>query len=132
LREDDLESALHDAYRQGQSITGARYIEAINKFHETGRRLTAYMEKFDMVLTPSLAALPAPLGFLSMGGTFWELRRKVSRYAPFQAFVNAAGVPAVSLPLYATAAGVPVGTQLIAKFGRDDLLLAVAAELEAS
>ncbi len=43
---------------------------------------------------------------------------------------NATGQPACSIPLYRNAAGLPIGTQLAAAYGREDLLLRVAAQLE--
>lgn len=51
-------------------------------------------------------------------------------YATFTAIFNQSGQPAISLPLHRTADGLPVGTQLVAAYGREDLLLAVAAQLE--
>jgi amidase len=52
--------------------------------------------------------------------------------ATFTAGFNTTGQPAISLPLHQTADGVPVGVQLVAAHGREDLLLRVAAQLEAA
>ena len=55
------------------------------------------------------------------------------RAAPFGAFtfpINLTGQPAISLPLHHTASGLPVGAMLMAAYGREDLLLRVAAQLE--
>ena len=70
------------------------------------------------------------LGDLALEGEFWAFREKVSRYATFLAVINASGQPAASLPLDWTAAGVPVASQLIGHFGREDQILRLAAELE--
>ena len=53
-------------------------------------------------------------------------------YSPFCAAFNASGQPAASLPLHWTADGLPVGVQLAAAFGADELLIALAAEIEAA
>jgi amidase len=88
-------------------------------------------EGFDLLLTPTLAAPPAPLGTLSSAAADPEtVLERVQRYVAFTAAWNASGQPAVSLPLHATAGGLPVGVQLVAAMGREDLLLRVAGQLE--
>jgi amidase len=51
-------------------------------------------------------------------------------YAEFTAGFNATGQPAISLPLHWSDAGLPIGVQLVADMGREDLLLRVASQLE--
>jgi amidase len=88
-------------------------------------------EGFDLLVTPTTAAPPPLLGELA--STREEPLRGFVRSAPFGAFTSAfnqTGQPALSLPLHQTASGLPVGVQLVAAYGREDLLLAVAAQLE--
>lgn len=132
LAADDLEPAMVSGYELGKRTTAAQYIAGVNAFHAIGRAMEAYMEDFDLILTPALTQLPVKLGELSMQSSgFLELRTKVSRYATFMAVFNASGQPAASLPLFATPEGVPVATQLVGRFGREDLVLKVSAQLEA-
>ncbi|OZI29829.1 amidase [Bordetella genomosp. 10] len=131
LADDDLEPAMRNGYEYGKTITGAQYIGCINRFHAVGRALEAYMQDYDIILTPSLTQLPPKLGYLTMQeGTFMELRRKVGRYGTFSAIFNATGQPAASLPGAWTEAGLPVGVQLVGRFGREDLVLQLSAQLE--
>ena len=53
-----------------------------------------------------------------------------SEFVAFTTAYNVSGQPAISLPLHWTADGVPVGIQLVAAYGREDLLIAIAAQLE--
>jgi amidase len=82
----------------------------------------------DLLLTPVLATPPPPIGYLSgpEGGM------RVRELLQFTAQFNVTGQPAISLPLYWTADGLPVGVQLVAGFGREDLLIRIAAQLEAA
>jgi amidase len=90
------------------------------------------MRDYDILLTPTLTQLPAELGYLALDVDlpFRQFRERVSRYATFLAVINAAGLPAASLPLMWTDAGLPVATQLIGHFGREDTVLALSAQLE--
>ena len=80
----------------------------------------------DLLLTPVLATPPPPIGYLSgpEGGM------RVRELLQFTAQFNVTGQPAISLPLYWTAEGLPVGVQLVAGFGREDVLVRIAAQLE--
>lgn len=125
-----LEPAILDAYHRGCHLGAEAYALAITRFHGLGRLMAAYMEQFDVVLTPTLTQLPAPLGSLSMDSDFESFRRKAGRYTAFLAILNASGQPAASLPLHWTPGGLPVGVQLIGRFGEEDTLLRLSAQLE--
>jgi amidase len=130
LHDDDLEPAIMDGYAMGRALTAEHYIQAINCFHHVGRVLQTDMAQYDLILSPMLAQLPVPLGYLGMKGKFVDFREKVARYAVFAAVMNASGQPAASLPLHWTRDEVPVGVQIMGQFGRDDLVLRLSAELE--
>lgn len=127
---DYLEPAILDAWQRGQKLGAETYALAINRFHAIGRMMADYMAGFDLVLTPTLTQLPAMLGTLSMEDDFDSFRRKAGRYTAFLAIINASGQPAASLPLHWTDAGLPVGVQLIGRFGAEHMVLRVSAQLE--
>ena len=115
----------------GRLVTGPAYAEAWRWLHAASRRIAAFFELHDLLLTPTLTKPPVPLGTFKsppddpLGGIF-----NAADYAPFTAMFNATGQPACSIPLYRNAAGLPIGIQLAAAYGREDLLFRVAAQLE--
>lgn len=131
LGDDDLEPVLRQGYDYGKTLPAAQYIGSVNRFHAIGRILDSYLEGSDAILSPSLTQLPLKLGELSTArGSFLDFRRKVSAYGTFSAAFNASGQPAASLPLVWTEAGLPVGVQVAGRYGREDVVLALSAQLE--
>jgi amidase len=96
------------------------------------RAVAAWFETgFDLLLTPTLAEPPVPLGtFDDSGADPMRAYRRAIPSGAFTALFNATGQPAASLPLHWSPAGLPIGVQLVAGFGREDLLIAVGAQLE--
>ena len=114
----------------GRALTVPRYIDAERWLHAHGRRLAAWWNDFDLLLTPTLAEPPPRLGEFSC---LEDPMRGYARSIPFAIFTapfNASGQPALSLPLAWSAAGLPIGVQLVAAYAREDLLIRVAAQLE--
>ena len=93
--------------------------------------VTVHESGFDLLLTPTMSEPPVPLGTYDDSGPdpMAAFRRAVPAGA-FTAIFNATGQPAASLPLHWTEAGLPVGVQLSAPLGREDLLIRVAAQLD--
>ncbi|WPB55769.1 amidase [Xylophilus sp. GOD-11R] len=130
FQDGDLEPAMADGYRVGQTLGAGDYAAAIQQFHTVGRVMQGALSGADLVLTPTLTQLPAELGWLQMSGTLQSFRERVATYANFLAVINASGQPAANVPLDCTPSGLPVGIQLIGRFGRDDQVMQMAAELE--
>ena len=85
--------------------------------------------QYDVLLTPTLGAPPPPLGWFTEAGPEQEGQR-IASFIPYTAQFNMTGQPAVSLPLHWSADGLPVGVQLVAAYGREDLLVRLSAQLE--
>ncbi|WP_423917822.1 amidase [Frigoribacterium sp. 2-23] len=85
-------------------------------------------DAFDAVMTPTLALMPRPVGWHDPVDPERNFEQQCL-YSPFTSFVNVAGLPAITLPV-AEVDGLPVGVQLIGRPGREDVLLALGAQLE--
>jgi len=127
---DDVEPLTWALAELGRLISGPVYAEAWRWTHRTTRRIAKFWERYDLWLTPTVTEPPVPLHtFRSppddpLAGIF-----RAATFAPFTAVFNATGQPACSVPLYKNAAGLPIGIQLAAAYGREDLLFRVAAQL---
>lgn len=128
--QDLLEPAIRDAFAIGNEVSATRYVAALNTFHRIGRTLDTYMASYDFVISPTLTSPPLPLGELSMDSDFRSFRRKAARYTMFLALLNASGQPAANLPLFRNKNGLPIGVQLIGRFGSDAAVLKLSAHLE--
>ena len=115
----------------GRRVSGIEYAAQLPVFNAQVRRLAAFFETWDVLLTPALAQPPARLGELPTRNTDIEdYGRMMRRYTPFTGPFNATGQPAASLPLHWNADGLPIGVQAVARFGDDATLLQLARELE--
>ena len=134
LTDDDIESdnRLY-AYLGGQA-TAQQYLESVTWMHGFQRRMASWWSSntnpsgFDLLLTPTIAIEPPPIGWLTdpaagPGGRIREVMVFTSQF-------NVTGQPAISLPLHVSPAGLPVGVQLVAGYGREDVLLRVGSQLE--
>lgn len=90
-----------------------------------------WADGFDLLLTPTVGEPPAPLGTLAGDAAdLTALGQRSGRCVAFTHPFNVSGQPAISLPLHWSADGLPIGVQLVAAYGREDLLLRVAHQLE--
>lgn len=131
LDRDQLELTTWELVEYGQAKTAVELADAIASTHAEARRVSAFYEHHDLWLTPTLAQPPLALGELnrSMGsGPGWW--RMDLDFNPFNPIANLTGQPAASLPLHVSSGGLPIGTMLTARFGREDVLIQVSAQLE--
>ena len=120
------------AYRRmGQSLGAVAYLQARQWLGVWTRQVAGWWTGHDLLVTPTLGAPPPELGWFTAEGPGQEAGRVIS-FIPYTAQFNMTGQPAVSLPLHWTPAGLPVGVQLVAAYGREDILVRVASQLEAA
>ena len=133
ITENDVEPGTWGLAAMSEGITAAQYSAGVDSLRIYQRQVESWWEDdgWDLLITPTMPT-PAPLlGQASPGGTSIAGQHVLSPDA-FVVPFNVSGQPAISLPLTTAASGLPVGTQLVAAFGREDLLLRVAAQLELS
>jgi amidase len=117
---------------RGRAQSGAELMGSLAFLRILARAAMAGSETYDVVLTPTLAQLPALVGGLrdddDPAGDFEAQKR----FTPFTATYNVTGQPALSLPLHWTPEGLPVGVQLVGRAGDEATLLSLGGQLEAA
>jgi amidase len=132
LTQQDVELWTWGLASPGFTVPAPQFLALVQWLQLWSRRVAGWWsDGFDLLLTPTIAEPPVPLGTLiappetpSRGLT------RMLNLVQFAPPYNVTGQPAISLPLYWNDGGLPIGTQLEAAFGREDLLLQVAAQLE--
>ena len=129
---EDVELSTWMAAERGRSPSAPEHLANVEWLQDWSRRLAAWWQSgFDLLLTPTIAEPPPPLGQFT--GTQDNPMRGLIRggqVAPFTGAFNASGQPAISLPLHWNDEGLPIGVQLAAAYGREDVLIQVASQLE--
>jgi Asp-tRNA(Asn)/Glu-tRNA(Gln) amidotransferase A subunit family amidase len=131
VTESDVEAITWANYQSGLSIPSVAYSRAINTCHQIGLAMARFQENFDVILSPTLAKPPIPLGILSLSAPSGETYgRELQAFMPFTQLYNITGLPSMSVPLHWTADGLPVGVMFSARFGDEAVLFRLAAQLE--
>jgi amidase len=132
IREEDVEPLTWALASMGRGFTGPQYLGAVEWLQAFSRRVQEWWEEgFDLLLTPTIAEPPPPLGqFASprdnpLAGLF-----RAGSLVPFTPQFNVTGQPAISLPLMWNGDELPIGSQLVGRVGGEDTLIRVAAQLE--
>jgi amidase len=129
IGDDEIEPR-NAAYRQaGRQLSAAAYLQSRAWIGMWARRMADWWTGHDLLLTPTLGAPPPELGWFTAEGPEEEGNR-IASFIPYTPQFNMTGQPAVSLPLHWTPGGLPVGVQLVAAYGREDLLVRIASQLE--
>jgi len=128
---DDVEPMNWLLAEAGRSMNAAQYLESAEQAQAWARELQQWWAAGnDVLLTPTSPG-PAPrLGELAPEIEVPQLLYRMGRITAFTMPFNVTGQPAISLPLHWTRDGLPVGIQLAGAYGREDLLLRLAAQLE--
>jgi amidase len=129
---DDVELMNWAQAQFANNVSGVDYAAALAASVKFRRAVQSWWTQgWDLLLTPTLAAPPLPVGSLPN-----DPERPMAplvtagEWVTFTGQFNMSGQPAISLPLHRTSAGLPVGIQLVAAYGREDVLIRVASQLE--
>ncbi len=146
----DVELNTWALHMLGQSFTAGEYAYQKNKWNDLARRAAAFHEQYDLLLTPTLASPPPKLralhnskaengllNLLRLLGAKRLLKANIDQFAdkifgfiPFTPIANMTGQPAMSVPLYRNAEGLPIGVMFTAPIGEEGLLFRLARQLE--
>tara|TARA_Y100001960_G_scaffold322024_1_gene397761 strand:+ start:253 stop:882 length:630 start_codon:yes stop_codon:yes gene_type:complete len=137
---EDVEKDTWNAVEAAREVTGVEITNALYQQDQFARQMAGWWETgFDLLVTPTLPVLP--FKFLDKKSKKDKLRRleldPIYRegalgLATFTWPFNVSGQPAITLPLYWTEQGLPIGVQFGARFGREDILFKLAGQLEAA
>ncbi|MFA5123163.1 amidase [Zavarzinia sp.] len=127
---DTLEPMTWALVQKAGQTTAAEYVMAQVMLQRISRFIAQFFETVDVMLTTTLTRPPVPLGYFDVTSPDFEgTLQKAGDYVNTPVF-NFTGQPAISLPLHQSADGLPVGVQIIGRFGDEDTLIAIAADLE--
>ena len=124
-----LNAAFVESARAGSS---ADYVRAFAALQVYARALAESWARFDVVLTPTLAKPPLPVGWVFEPDDPWEQFTRAGDFTPFTPPVNMAGLPAASVPFAWTEDGLPIGIHLIGRAADEATLIRLSAQLEAA
>ena len=131
-REGELRPLTQWLRERGRSTSAPQFTAAMAVLQLASRQVVSTTSAYDVVLVPTIAQLPAPVGwFREAGDPHAEFDRMVG-WTPFTAVYNTTGQPAVSIPLHWTDAGLPVGMMLVGRPADEVTLLRLSAQLEAA
>jgi amidase len=128
-REDRLLPFTAYLRQRGRQTGAADLIFAQAYLQFVVRQALATLNRYDALLTPTLASPPVPVGYFEEVPPPENFERQKA-FTPFTALFNVSGQPAVSLPLYWNEAGLPIGVMLAGRMGEEGPLISLSAQLE--
>ncbi|HEU0102149.1 MAG TPA: amidase [Mycobacteriales bacterium] len=120
---------------RGRALSARQFTAAVAAVQSATRAGIRATSAYDVLLLPTLAQPPAPIGWFSAAGDGSDPAAEFARmkqWTPFTALFNATGQPAVSLPLHLSPAGLPIGVMLVGRPADEVTLLSLSAQLEAA
>jgi amidase len=115
----------------GAEVSGADYVAANEFVQRTAITIAQFMQNYDVLLSPTLANLPLPLGVLSLSAENTDAYfETLYKYVPFTSIYNVTGQPAMSVPLAMSRSGLPIGVHFASRYGDEATLYRLAGQLE--
>ncbi|MBT39933.1 MAG: amidase [bacterium] len=132
-RETDLEPLTWAMFQLAGAVGGVDYAHAVQTLHAAGRCVALFLERYDAILSPTMATLPTRIGELALDNPDrGALMEKLMASIGYTQLFNASGHPAMSVPMHWAPEGLPIGVQFAGRFGDEATLFRLAAQLEAA
>lgn len=132
LGPDVLELTTLDFVALGKNYTGMDFARGNNAYQAAAVTIAQFMERYDVILSPTLSAPPLPLGRvgLNTGRSMADWGREVGAFTAFPGIFNGTGQPSMSLPLAMSQGNLPIGVMVTGRYGEEALLFRLAAQVE--
>jgi amidase len=127
---EDLEPVTWQIAAHGETTTAREMLATMHWHEAAGRHVASWCEQADVLLTPTTIAEARRLGRYASGDPLAELMAELATTTRFTDPFNVSGQPCISVPAGKTSSGLPCGVQIVARHGRDDLVLRLAFQLE--
>jgi amidase len=129
--QDQVEPLTWALYEMGRRFNAADYLQALTMLQGVSRQVANFLVDYDVWLTPTLAEPPVPLGtFDSSADDPMKGFLRSAQFVPFTPICNITGQPAMSVPLFWNAEGLPIGSHFMGRFGDEATLFRLASQLE--
>jgi amidase len=133
LGQNDVEPLTWLLAEHGHKVDAVAYTDALFSMQTFARHFMQwYSDGWDLLLTPTLGEPPPDLGWLNTPEEPFLGYGRAATFTPYSPVANQTGQPAISLPIAQGSDGMPVGVHLVGDYGREDVLIRVAAQLEAA
>ena len=130
-RNPHFEPATWRTYLHGERLTSGDYLMAVQELQRASRDAARFFDDYDIWLTPTLAQPPVPLGYFDYTRETRDQHiARLAEYTGFTLIANASGQPGISLPLHWNDDNLPIGVQLLGRYGDEATLIRIAAQLE--
>ncbi|WP_340395231.1 amidase [Paenibacillus sp. FSL E2-0177] len=135
----------------GKNVSAAEFVHSLDEWDVAAAQMAELFNHYDLYITPTNANSAPKIGELThkpaeiakllhvnelpkeeQSRLIYEMFEPSLTYTPFTQLANLTGQPAMSVPVHKSANGLPLGVQVMANKGREDLLLQLAAQLEQS
>lgn len=115
--------------QMAQKMTGMDVVHANDTLQALAIQVAQFMQSYDLILSPTLAELPQPLGQLSLDDV-QRYMKTVPPFTPYTGIENMTGQPSMSVPLGMSRSGLPIGVMFSARYGDEATLFRLAGQLE--
>jgi amidase len=130
-REERLRPLTRYLRERGNAVTAPELLAAQGTLQLAVRLAMPVAEQYDVILHPTLAQPPVPIGYFDDVDPEENFERQ-KRFTPFTSIYNITGQPAVSVPLHWTDGGLPIGVMLVGRMSDEAMLVSLSAQLEAA